>query len=78
MAVQTNQSSRPFSGKASPCLSCAMSPSLLWEGTKPVSWGRTGAGRRVTPVATAVRVHACVIDNRIPDSMSEDHTKGES
>ena len=40
MAVQTNQSSRPFSGKDSPRLSCAMSPSLLWEGTKPVSWGR--------------------------------------
>ncbi len=27
--------------------------------------------------ATAARVHACVIDNRIPGSMSEDHTKGE-
>lgn len=77
MAVQTNQSSRLFSGKDSPCLSCAMSPSLLWEGTKPVSWGH-GAGRRVAPMATAVRMHACVIDNRIPDSMSEDHTKGES
>lgn len=78
MAVQTNQSSRPFSGKDSPCLSCAMSPSLLWEGTKPVSCERIGAGRSGAPLATAVRVHACVIDNRIPDSMSEDHTKGES
>lgn len=44
----------------------------------PVSWGRTGAGRRRVSMATAARDYACVIDDRLDDSMSGSHTKGES